>query len=136
VVPVFFGCTSHNRLEGHIYYRINANPTTLDPARIVDVTVGTISAKIFNCLGKIGDSLSIQPDLAEHWTVSPDALRYAFHIRKSVLFSNNQEVNDYDVKYSFKRYLTSVQGLRIPGCLRKFGVLMTLCTERLMIWKG
>jgi len=104
-VLVLFGCTPHNRLEGHVYYRINANPTTLDPARVVDVTGGTISAKIFNGLVKIGDNLSIQPDIAENWNVSPDALIYTFHIRKGVLFSNNQEVNAHDVKYSFKRIL-------------------------------
>ena len=105
MIVVLSGCTSHNRLEGSVYYRINANPTTLDPARIVDVTGGTISAKIFNGLVKIGDNLSVQPDLAENWTISPDGLVYTFHIRKGVLFSNNQEVTANDIKYSFKRIL-------------------------------
>jgi ABC-type transport system substrate-binding protein len=104
-IVVLFGCSSHNRLKGYVYYRINANPTTLDPARIVDVTGGSISAKIFNGLVKIGDNLSIQPDLAEEWTVSPDGLIYTFYIKKGVLFSNKQEVRARDVKYSFKRIL-------------------------------
>jgi peptide/nickel transport system substrate-binding protein/oligopeptide transport system substrate-binding protein len=104
-IGVLIGCSSHNRLKGYIYYRINANPTTLDPARIVDITGGSISAKIFNGLVKIGDNLIIQPDLAEDWNVSPDGLVYTFNIKKGILFSNKQEVNAHDVKYSFKRIL-------------------------------
>lgn len=105
-IIVLFGCTSHNRLEGYVYYRINANPTTLDPALIVDVTGGTISAKLFNGLVTISDELSIQPDLAENWTVSQDGLTYVFHMKRGVYFSNNQLVTAHDVKYSFKRILS------------------------------
>jgi peptide/nickel transport system substrate-binding protein/oligopeptide transport system substrate-binding protein len=105
-IIILSGCTSQNRLDGYVYYRINANPTTLDPALIVDVTGGSISAKLFNGLVRIGDDLSIQPDLAETWTVSQDGLTYTFQIRHKVLFSNNQILTAHDVKYSFKRVLT------------------------------
>ncbi len=104
-VVILFGCTSQNRLEGYVYYRINANPTTLDPSLIVDVTGGSIAAKLFNGLVKIGDDLSIQPDLAENWTVSPDGLTYKFQIKKGVLFSNNKEVKADDIKYSFNKIM-------------------------------
>ncbi len=100
------GCTSQNRLEGYVYYRINANPTTLDPALIVDVTGGSISAKLFNGLVRIGDDLSVQPDLAESWNISKDGLTYIFRMRNGVYFSNNQLVTAHDVKYSFKRILS------------------------------
>jgi peptide/nickel transport system substrate-binding protein/oligopeptide transport system substrate-binding protein len=105
-IVILLGCTSQNRLDGYIYYRISANPTTLDPALIVDVTGGTISAKLFNGLVRISDDLSIQPDLAKNWTVSKDGLTYIFHMRERVLFSNNHAVTAYDVKYSFKRILS------------------------------
>ena len=106
IIFLLGGCSSHNRLEGYVYYRINANPTTLDPALIVDVTGGSISAKLFNGLVKIGDDLSIQPDLAKNWTVSQDGLTYTFHMKRGVYFSNNQLVTAHDVKYSFKRILS------------------------------
>ena len=105
LIIIFYGCTTQNRLEGYVYYRINANPTTLDPARIVDVTSGSISAKLFNGLVKIGDDMSIKPDIAENWIVSSDGLVYTFKIKKGILFSNNQEVMADDIKYSFKRIL-------------------------------
>lgn len=98
-------CSSKNRLDGYIYYRLNTNPTTLDPALIVDVTGGLISAKLFNGLVRLGDDLSIQPDIAESWSISRDSLTYTFNLRSNVYFSNEREVKAYDFKYSFKRVL-------------------------------
>ncbi|MEW6001981.1 MAG: ABC transporter substrate-binding protein [Nitrospirota bacterium] len=98
-------CSSENRIEDYIYYRLNANPTTLDPALIVDVTGGSIAAKLFNGLVRLGDDLSIQPDIAEKWKISRDGLTYTFYLRQGVYFSNNREVKAEDFKYSFKRIL-------------------------------
>jgi ABC-type transport system substrate-binding protein len=102
---VLISCSSQNRLEGYLYYRLNTNPTTLDPALIVDVTGGSIAAKLFNGLVRLGDDLSIQPDIAKEWSVSGDGLTYTFRLKHGVFFSNNQEVKAYDFKYSFQRIL-------------------------------
>ncbi|MBI5188504.1 MAG: ABC transporter substrate-binding protein [Nitrospirae bacterium] len=102
---VLTACSSQNRLDGYIYYRLNTNPTTLDPALIVDVTGGSISAKLFNGLVRLGDDLSIQPDIAKNWSISRDGLTYIFKLRYGVYFSNKREVKSYDFKYSFKRIL-------------------------------
>lgn len=98
-------CSSKNRLDGYIYYRLNTNPTTLDPALIVDVTGGSISAKLFNGLVRLGDDMSIQPDIAKSWSISRDGLTYIFRLRHNVFFSNKREVKGIDFKYSFKRIL-------------------------------
>jgi ABC-type transport system substrate-binding protein len=101
----FSSCSSRNRLEGYVYYRLNANPTTLDPALIVDVTGGTIAAKLFNGLVRTGDDLNTMPDIAERWSVSEDGLKYTFQLRRGVLFSNGREVKADDFRYSFERIL-------------------------------
>ncbi len=88
-----------------MYYRLSANPTTLDPALIVDVTGGTIAAKLFNGLVRLDDGLKVMPDIAERWTVSSDGLTYTFALRNDVTYSTNQYVTAYDFKYSFKRIL-------------------------------
>lgn len=98
-------CSSRNRVSGYVYYRLNASPTTLDPALIVDVPAGSLSAKLFNGLVRIGDDLSIEPDLAEGWSVSKDGLIYTFKLKKGVTFSNRREVKARDFKYSFQRIL-------------------------------
>lgn len=98
-------CSSQNRLQGHLYYRLNTNPTTLDPALIVDVTGGSLSAKLFNGLVRISDDLGIMPDIAENWSMSKDGLVYTFKLKRNVRFSNGREVKAGDFQYSFQRTL-------------------------------
>ncbi len=100
-----FSCTSSNRLDGYVYYRLNANPTTLDPALITDVSGASIAAKVFNGLVKLNDNLEISPDIAERWEISKDGLRYKFFLRMGVRFLNGREVMAQDFKYSFERIL-------------------------------
>jgi peptide/nickel transport system substrate-binding protein/oligopeptide transport system substrate-binding protein len=98
-------CTTRNREPGYVYFRIGHNPTTLDPALIVDVNGGLIAAKLFNGLVKLGDGLEVVPDIAESWEVSNDALRYRFTLRRGVTFSSGRKVRAADFKYSFERVL-------------------------------
>ncbi len=102
---VTVSCLSRNRLHGYVYFRLSANPTTLDPALIVDVTGGSLAAKLYNGLVRIGDDLDVRPDIAEHWRVSPDGRIYVFTLRKGVTFSNKRMVGAADFKYSFERIL-------------------------------
>lgn len=106
-------CSHRNRLDGYVYYRLSAEPTTLDPALIVDVTGGTIAAKLFNGLVKLDEELRIIPDIAERWTVSADGLTYTFSLARHVTFSSNRDVRAADFKYSFKRVLDP--GTRSPN---------------------
>ena len=98
-------CSHENRLRGYVYYRLNANPSTLDPALIVDVTGGSISAKLFNGLVRLDKNLNIIPDLADKWSISKDGLTYTFYLKHGITFSNNRDVKTSDVKYSFERIL-------------------------------
>jgi peptide/nickel transport system substrate-binding protein/oligopeptide transport system substrate-binding protein len=98
-------CTSRNREPGYAYFRLEANPTTLDPALIVDVDGGAIAAKLFNGLVRLGDDMGIAPDIALSWVVSENALRYLFNLRSGVRFSSGRKVTAIDFKYSFERVL-------------------------------
>ncbi len=98
-------CTSRNRIEGFIHYRLNNNPTTLDPALIVDVTGGLIAAKLFNGLVRLDEKLNVIPDIAERWEIKQEGTEYLFFLKHNVKFPNNRGVTAYDIKYSFKRIL-------------------------------
>ncbi len=85
IILIFFNfhsCSAKNRLQGYMYYRLNADPTTLDPALIVDVTGGYISAKIFNGLVRLDENLNVIPDIAESWEVSGRGYRIYFSFEK------------------------------------------------------
>jgi peptide/nickel transport system substrate-binding protein/oligopeptide transport system substrate-binding protein len=100
------GCDrSGSKLPGHLYLRLSANPTTLDPALITDVTGGLIAAKLFNGLVRFNDRLEIVPDIAGSWKISSDHRTYLFTLRKGFTFSNGREVTARDFQYSFERVL-------------------------------
>lgn len=99
-------CSATDRMPGHVYYRLEAEPTTLDPALIVDVPGGAVSAKVFNGLVRLGEGLEVKPDIASRWSISEDGLAYRFELREGVTFSNGREVRASDFKYSFERVLS------------------------------
>jgi oligopeptide transport system substrate-binding protein len=91
--------------EGFLYLQLNTNPTTLDPALIVDVTGASIGAKLFNGLVRFDQDLHLRPDIAEKWEISPDGKTYIFFLHRGIHFSNGREVTADDIKYSFERVL-------------------------------
>ena len=105
LLAFLLACSPQNRLSGYIYYRLNTNPTTLDPALIVDVTGGSLSAKLFNGLVRMDKDLNIIPDIASKWKISENGLVYRFELKKGVMFSNGREATTGDFKYSFERVL-------------------------------
>jgi ABC-type transport system substrate-binding protein len=98
-------CSHRNRMSGYVYYRLNTNPTTLDPAHIVDVTGGYIAAKLFNGLVRLDEDFRILPDMADRWIISRDYLTYRFELNRSIKYTTGREVKASDIKYSFKRIL-------------------------------
>lgn len=102
---LLFSCASHEN-NSYLHLRLTDDPTTLDPAYIVDVPGGQVAAKIFDGLVSYDDKARIVPGLASSWSVSPDGLTYTFNIRPGVKFSNGREVTSADFKYSFERVLS------------------------------
>ncbi|MDH4099288.1 MAG: ABC transporter substrate-binding protein [Nitrospirota bacterium] len=93
------------RLPDHLYLRLGTNPTTLDPAFIIDVSGASITAKLFNGLIRFNDDMSVAPDVASSWKVSRDGRTYQFTLRSDVFFSSGRKVTAHDFKYSFERVL-------------------------------
>ena len=99
-------CSPQNRPKGQAIYRLNADPTTLDPAYIVDVTGGAIAAKLFNGLVRLDPELRVIPDIARTWEIQDGGGTYVFHLRDDVSFSNGRVVTAEDFRYSFERLLS------------------------------
>ncbi len=106
-----------DRRPGYLALRLNADPTTLDPALITDVMGGVIAAKLFNGLVRFNDSLDIVPDIAESWKISPDRRTYTFRLRKDATFSNGRPVTANDFAYSFERVLDPATKAPMPWTL-------------------
>ena len=101
------GCPwrGEGRTPGYLHLRLSSNPTTLDPALIVDVSGAVIAAKLFHGLVRFNETLDIVPDAAQTWTLSPDGRTYTFRLRRDMTFSNGREVTAGDFRFSFERIL-------------------------------
>lgn len=91
---------------------IDNEPSTHIAREVTDFYSHTVLAQVMECLVSINpEDLSIQPQLAKSWKVSPDGLSYTFVIRDDVLFHPNptfkseedRKMTVNDVKFSIEK---------------------------------
>lgn len=89
--------------QGGTLVRLFADPTSLDPHTIGDVTSSVVVGEIFG--GLVTLSLDYQPvlDLAESCAVSDDGMVYTFVLREDAKFHDGRDVTAHDVKWSIER---------------------------------
>lgn len=106
------GCSRRTQAEkaaeaGILLFGNKVEPSTLDPQLTSSVEEGNIQRAIFEGLISPNPSnLSPEPAVAESWDISPDGLRYTFHIRKDALWSDGEPVTSDDFMFSWKRLLS------------------------------
>ncbi len=111
IITLFFlgliaGCGSQGEeYKNFLRLRLKDDPTTLDPAYVVDVPGGALAAKLYNGLVRFDRDGRIVPDLAERWEISEDGRTYRFQLREGVAFDNGREATADDFVYSFRRLL-------------------------------
>jgi peptide/nickel transport system substrate-binding protein len=101
-------------------YRMNEvqELRSLDPVSISDAPSHHLAHQIYDMLVDFDSSLTLQPELAERWEVSPDGLTYTYHLRRGVRFHDSEvfpngkgrEMTAADIKYCFDRILDARTG--------------------------
>ena len=89
--------------------RISVNETS-EPKAIDTVLANEQSASAVNSLvseglAKIGKDGSPEPGLAEKWEVSEDGLKWTFHLREGIKWSNGEPITAEDFRYAWLRAL-------------------------------
>jgi peptide/nickel transport system substrate-binding protein len=79
--------------------------TNLDPQKVPAFTSHRVFELVYSRLTSLTADLTVQPDLAESWTVSGDGKTYTFKLR-AAKFHNGDALTSADVKYTFERILT------------------------------
>ena len=113
---LLFSCGNKaNSIDDSTVFRYNEhkNIGSLDPAFAKDLADIWATNQLFNGLVQMDDSLNVKPSIAEHWTISDDALTYTFTLRDDVLFHKHKQfgkdstraVISKDFEYSFNRLL-------------------------------
>lgn len=81
-----------------------------DLAHAFNPTSGIVHTATYDTLVTFpnADASSIEPNLAESWSVSDDGMTYTFNLRSDVTFANGDSLSANDVVFSFNR-LKNVQ---------------------------
>jgi oligopeptide transport system substrate-binding protein len=116
------GCARHETLveagtrDQVLHFGNKDEPSDLDP----HITTASSTAKLLSSLyeGLVvfsGDGRTVQPGMADRWTVSPDGLTYTFHIRDGARWSNGAPLTSRDFLDSFMRVLDPQVGCEDVG---------------------
>jgi oligopeptide transport system substrate-binding protein len=82
-----------------------AEPELLDPVMITAQASSRVAYALFEGLTAFNAQGIAEPGVADHWEISPDGLRYTFHLRPNAVWSNGDPVTAEDFYYSWKRIL-------------------------------
>lgn len=78
------------------------SPESLDPALQAGSAAGYVGL-LFSGLVRLTPQLSVEPDLAESWSISADGTVYTFTLKPYLAFSDGTPLTAADVKYSWER---------------------------------
>jgi|GEM_PF-374546 len=92
-------------------------PLSLDPAYAADVDTYGLSNLLFSGLVSLGSSLEALPDCAASWEVLDDGLRYIFHLRDDIRWSDGVAVSAQDFEFAWKRVLAPESDSPLAGLL-------------------
>ncbi|MEJ7758495.1 MAG: ABC transporter substrate-binding protein [Gemmatimonadaceae bacterium] len=81
------------------------DPRSLDPALSTDVPTGRAVGYVFDGLVRFTPDAQVVPGLARSWDISPDGLRYTFHLRNGVKFHDGRPFTSRNVVATFQRVL-------------------------------
>ena len=85
---------------GSIIITVSGDPDSLNPNLTSSSDPGWAVAGIYSGLIQLNEKIEPEPDLADKWTISPDATRYEFHIRNNAKFHDGTPVTSDDVRYT------------------------------------
>ena len=94
------------RAGGRLVVALAAEPKTLNPAKVADLTSRAVVHRLHADLVRIDrQTQQAVPELAESWTVTEDGRRYTLKLRHGLLFSDGHPCDADDVVFSFQVYL-------------------------------
>lgn len=93
------------RRGGVLNVGINNDARTFDPIYSVQFSERQVLYLVFNTLVKYGPDFSIQPELADSWTVSPDGKAVTFQLHPGIKFQDGTEFDASAVKWNIDKRL-------------------------------
>lgn len=89
---------------------LGAEPKSIDPAVNYEARGSSIIYNIFEGLTRIGDNNKTEPGLAKSWDIENNGLKYIFHLRDGLKWSDGSELTAEDFRYGILRVLDPKTG--------------------------
>ncbi len=105
VSPTLAPAPPPGKRGGTLILARQGDATNLDPQKVPAFASQRVFELVYSRLTSLTADLTVQPDLAESWTVSADGLTYTFKLRPAK-FHNGDALTSADVKFTFNRILT------------------------------
>ncbi len=107
-IGLLAGCRPAELPDDVLVVGLQAEPRALDPHVVTSLNDFRVIASLCEGLVRFrGGSLEIEPALARSWSVSDDARRYRFALRRDVRFHDGRPFDAAAVRYNFERLLRS-----------------------------
>ena len=101
---MFFACGAKGSKGSTFSLNLAAEPKSIDPQLSTDIAGGTVNELLSEGLLKRTPDGKPDPGIAEKWEVSPDGLKWTFHLRDAK-WSNGDPITANDFKAAWIRGL-------------------------------
>ncbi|MFY9579399.1 MAG: ABC transporter substrate-binding protein [Gaiellaceae bacterium] len=101
----------HERPTAELRIATSFLPNDPDPKSAIAWPNIQLCMQLFDRLVEAWPERTIVPSLADRWQIAPDGLRYVFHLRDGLRWSDGEPLTAHDVEYGIKRVLDP----RSPG---------------------
>ena len=100
-------CGNKNGNNKTLSLNIGSEPTSIDPQITTDIAGGTVDELILEGLLRKDKNGKSVAGLAEKWESTPDGLKWTFHLRDGLKWSNGDPITAKDFKAGWLRALDS-----------------------------
>ena len=99
-------CSGESTDKKSLLWARSSESSTLDPAAVESGEDAKIISSVYETLVTYkGDTLELEPKLAERWSFSPDGKILTFELRKGVSFQDGTPFDAASVVFTFERFL-------------------------------
>ncbi len=110
LIFVFVTVTSSFASSKEIVYNLGADPRTIDPALNNASDGSVVIRNIFEGLVRFNFNDEIEPACAESWEISEDELKWTFHLRDNLKWSDGEKLTASQFRDGFLRLLNPETG--------------------------
>ncbi len=103
-------------------YNMGAEPPSIDPQLVEDVTGSAIARDLFEGLLTQKADGTLAPGVATSWEVSDDKKTYTFHLRDNARWSNGDPVTAHDFVYAWRRAVDPKLASPYSGYMRLMSI--------------